>query len=116
MTAPSVPVEVPLAPIVRPNGKLYRPRKVMCYAWAGDEPVEWWARGVIILGTHDLDRAREFAERMCAYWYGLEHAIRPVVGWWRDSYSGDGPAWVDDPVRGRAGISFTASEEPEAAS
>jgi hypothetical protein len=100
---------VNLAPVTRPNGKPYRPRKVIAHAWENN-----WSDdgkcGVLILGTHDDKDAQEFAERMCWYWYGL-HAAEPVAGWYRDSFNDFGErAWIDDPVRGRAGVIFTAVE------
>lgn len=93
--------------ILRPNGKSYRPRKVVAHAWENDD----WPVGVVIIGTHDLERAGKFAEEMCQYWYGL-HATKPSVDWFRDGFESGKRVWVRDPNHGRAGVMFTASDEP----
>lgn len=98
--------------LVRPNGKAYRPRK-------GVRVVGWDSRisgfnddyGVLVLGTHDLDRARH-AAFLTRYNEEDQYPVNPTVGWWRNSfgYGGD-PWWVEDPARGMAGVMWTYVED-----
>lgn len=104
-------MDEPLPPIERPDGRTYRPRKVIAHAWEDDGYYN--DRGAVVFGTHDVERARELAERACAGWYGMTHAVRAELGWFRDGYESGRRAWVNDPVRGRAGVWFTASDEDE---
>jgi hypothetical protein len=90
--------------IARPDGRLYRPRKVAGYA-VNDE--DGLVCGIMILGTHDVDRAKLLADSSAASWVDYGHvAAHPVTGWWRDGFSGGRRCWVDDPVSGRAGVWF----------
>lgn len=100
-----------LPPITRPDGRVYRPKKVVAHAW-GEYGYDL-ERGAVVLGTHDVERARALAASACASWYGLEHAVRPEVDWFRDGYENGRRAWVRDEVRGRAGVWFVASDEPD---
>lgn len=99
----------PLPVVIRPNGKPYQPRKVIAEPWEnswGDE-----ACGVMVLGTHDIERARAHAEQIIQFGEPGD----PYVGWYRDSFNDCGErAWIDDPVRGRAGVIFTAVEASDA--
>jgi hypothetical protein len=104
-------MDAPLPPIERPDGRTYRPRKVIAHAW-GDDGYEL-ERGAVVFGTHDVERARALAERACADWYGTAHAVRAEVGWFRDGYVNGRRAWIRDEVRGRAGVWFVASDEDE---
>ena len=93
MTAPKL--------IERPNGKPYRARKVVAYV-VGDDP-----EGVLVLGTHDVDRAQVLADQMAAYVAGADFvAASPETGWWRDGMEMGERQWVTDEVRGRAGVLF----------
>jgi hypothetical protein len=94
-------VSIPTAPITRPNGKIYRPRKVVCHSWENDPGFE---EGVVILGTHDVEACRAFATEMVQYWIKGEVADNPRVGWFRDGFESGRRMWVDDPVRGAAGV------------
>ena len=95
-----------MAAIRRPNGKLYRPRKVSCHA-VNDENLDLVA--VIVFGTHDIERARPLAEDCVRYWSDEDcAAAEPVTGWWRDGYANGGRGWVNDSVAGRAGVWFEA--------
>src|ERR1035441_868114 len=47
--------------IQRPNGSPYRPRRVFAQA-VGEED-----EGVLVLGTHDLDRAQSLADKVARY-------------------------------------------------
>lgn len=99
-----------LAPIERPDRRLYRPRKVAAYAWENDT-VHGWSGGAVVLGTHDVEAARSLADGWIKHWFGnVLSAVEPEVGWWRLGYSYGDPTWMDDPVRGRAGVWFTAKE------
>lgn len=97
--------------IPRPNGRLYRPRSIRVQAWENDDWPE--TCGVIVLGTHDLTVARPLAEQWCRRWHGATYAIDPALGWWRAGYHYGRPMWFRDETRGAAGISWTASDEPE---
>ena len=117
MTAPTH-VDFALDPIARPNGKLYRPRKVAVTQWEN----EGWpddSASVVVLGTHDVEAARTAAEAWIRWWYDPEFvATKPEVGWFRLGYGGSQGEmqWHRDEVRGRAGVMFTADHPPDAAS
>jgi len=103
----------PLEPITRPNGKTYRPRKVVAHRWENDD--DWYEGcGVLVLGTHDIERARKLATECCEYWFSMPYAVKPQPGWYRLGYAGAStgdPTWLHDEVRGRAGVMFTASDD-----
>lgn len=93
MTAPE--------PIVRPNGKLYRPRKIVVFV-VGEED-----EGVLVLGTHDEQRAQVLADQMAAYVAGADFvAASPETGWYRDGFECGERRWVSDEERGRPGVYF----------
>lgn len=100
-----------LAPVERPNGKLYRPRKIACYPVADANEI---TAGVCILGTHDLAVAQPLADASVACWIESGYiAIEPETGWFREGYESGRPMWVRDEVRGRAGIMFReVAEKP----
>lgn len=98
-----------LPAILRPNGKVYRPRKLVAYAFEDDHAGE---SGVVVLGTHDPVRAHALAERVARSWYGTEYVVEPVQVWWHDGIENGDRRWMHDPVRGRAGVCFTASDDP----
>jgi hypothetical protein len=95
-----------LKPITRPNGKVYRPRK-------GLRQVGWWnddtyATYVAVLGTHDIDKAREFARP-----YGSPHLVEPEQTWVRKMIqNGDEMVFVYDDRRGAACVVFRESDDP----
>jgi hypothetical protein len=94
--------------IIRPNGKPYRPRKVTGHAVADEDDM---VTAVLVLGTHDIERARPFAEECVRLWVDSSYtAAGPVTGWWRDGFHMGQRCWADDPVRGRAGVRFEAVE------
>ena len=72
-----------LEPSTRPNGKPYRPRKIVaCMVGEEDE-------GVLVLGTHDQERAQVLADQMAGYFVGKGFtAARPETGWHRDGLRG----------------------------
>jgi hypothetical protein len=90
--------------ITRPNGKPYRPRKVAAYPVANDDDM---TSGVMVLGTHDIERARKLADRCAAAWVdGGYVAAEPETGWFREGYEAGRPMWLRDEKRGRAGVYF----------
>jgi phage terminase large subunit-like protein len=91
--------------IERPNGKAYRPRKVIAYIVVdGYED----ACGVVVLGTQDVARAQVLADQLVrAEVDGGCVAAAPAAVWWRDSFEYGQRRWVSDEVRGRAGVLFT---------
>lgn len=107
-----------LPAIERPNGKTYQPRKVVAHRWENDD--DWYEGcGVVVLGTHDVERAHRLAQECCEYWFSMSFAVSPEVGWFRLGYGGASagdPVWLHDAVRGRAGVMFTASEDPPSSS
>lgn len=108
----------PMAPellaVERPDGRLYRPRKVVVWPWENDDAWSEWRGGAVVLGTHDVERARELADSSIKLWFGAElSAVKPEPGWWRLGYSYGDPTWIEDVVRGRAGVWFTAKEVVE---
>lgn len=100
--------------VVRPNGKAYKARSVRAHGWENDELSMAGNCGVVVLGTHDLVRARRWADQLVPYWYDHEFvALQPEVGWFRLGYMYGKPWWVRDPVRGAAGVMFTANYPDE---
>ena len=90
--------------IMRPNGKPYRPRKVIGWPVADADEM---TSGVMVLGTHDIERARKLADDCAAAWVdGGYIAAEPETGWFREGYEHGRPMWLRDEVRGRAGVWF----------
>lgn len=107
MNAPESPAEV-LPVIMRPNGKPYRPRKVTGHAVADEDD---FVIAVIVLGTHDAERARPLAEDCVRAWVDDGYtAAKPEAGWWRNGFEWGELCWINDEVRGRAGVRFEAVE------
>ena len=90
--------------IARPDGRVYRPRKVTANAVVdGDDLLT----AVIVLGTHDVGRAQPLADSYAAWQLGNGYrAVDPLAGWWRDGFYCGHRAWITDPVKGRAGVWF----------
>jgi hypothetical protein len=87
--------------IQRPNGKSYRPRRVVAYALGEEDD------GVLVLGTHDIARAQVLADEVARWVAGKNCvAVRPWRGWFRDGFEGGQRRWVADEVHGRAGVCF----------
>jgi hypothetical protein len=57
--APADPVAAELPEITRPNGKPYRPRKLVAYA-VNDADLE--VGGAVVFGTHDPAKAHPLAD------------------------------------------------------
>jgi hypothetical protein len=98
------PGPAPLEPVQRPDGRMYRPRKIIAYPVADDEEM---TSGIMVLGTHDVSRAQPLADRCASAWVdGGYVAIEPETGWYREGYEAGRPMWLRDPVKGRAGVWF----------
>lgn len=98
-----------LPPITRPNGKVYRPRYLRVAGW----DIEWSpARDVLcqvaVLGTHDVDKARECAPQG----YHSPYLINPETGWVRLGLDHGEPKWIHDDVKGAACVIFDESDDP----
>jgi hypothetical protein len=90
-----------IPPIERPNGKLYRPRKIVAFM-VGEED-----EGVLVLGTHDRQRAQPLADQMAGHVAGHGFvAAEWVTGWYRDGFECGERRWVSDEVHGRPGVYF----------
>jgi hypothetical protein len=91
--------------ITRPNGKPYRPRKVIAYGVydANECPV-----GVVVFGTHDVDRALALADLFvkCDLLDAGYAPAEPSCVWWSDGFEGGARHWITDPEHGRAGVWF----------
>lgn len=90
-------VREPLWPVQRPDGRIYRPRKIVGYLL--DDEFE--VTGVLVTGTHDEQRAYRLARSILEdeIGPGVEPAL-PAVGWWRSGYENGRPTWITDDVRG----------------
>lgn len=114
----STPAQTPddrLPAITRPNGKIYRPRKLAVQIWDNDEAYgDHGSYGVFVIGTHDVSVAEPLAsDRIRREWYPELTATRPRLRWVRLGYLNGEQAWVDDEVRGRAAVEFTADYPAE---
>jgi hypothetical protein len=89
-------------PTVRPNGKVYRPRRPLRSAPYDDHDFQ---HGVIVLGTHDIELARAAAVRAgCEC--GEPKFDKGSPGWLRQGYQHGEPWWINDDVRGAAAVTF----------
>jgi hypothetical protein len=98
---------------VRPNGKPYRPRVTTLRARAWENLDGDQAQGVIVFGTLNPSEARQLAYDSCNYWYGDADSYGladAAPGWWRDTFTYAGRAWVEDGDRGVPGVMFTWAE------
>ncbi len=102
-----MPDALPLIP--RPDGRLYRPRKVTAYPVGDDNGA---LDGVLVLGTHDTARALALATVLVTAELGRFYLpATPELVWVRDGMTGGERAWVPDEVNGRAGVLFREVEE-----
>lgn len=109
------PAHVPARnnPVRRPNGKLYKPR-IGVTVHEIDSDGDGFATGVLVLGTHDQERAQTLADHVAQRVAGAGFvAAGPEAGWYRDSIARGERQWVTDEVRGRAGILFRSIVEVE---
>lgn len=97
-----------LVPVVRPNGKVYRPRRppraVRCDL---DDPRSDLSEIVIVVGTHDVDRARALALRLAG-----DVSARPLWGeqWYRVAIRNGDRVYVQDEVSGAPALDFGVIE------
>jgi hypothetical protein len=109
VTRPVQPDADTLPSIERPNGKLYRPRAVRVdYMDDEDNWREEYPYKTVVLGTHDVDAARERAVqgRVCQY------LINPRIDWLRLGYESGRLCWIHDAERGAACVVFDESDDP----
>jgi len=100
--------DVAPVPVVRPNGKTYRPRYVGIEPWE-DDTVHGWRGGVYVLGTHDVEGTRQMATDMIkSHFDGDMVATAPERCWVRLGYQNGEAWWITDEVRGRAAVQWTA--------
>lgn len=95
------PAKLPM--IMRPNGRLYRPRKIVAEIYTDYHNEEFG--GVIVFGTHDIERARPLAEPI------IHSEVGPVditehLDWIHDGMSGGERRFMRDERRGRACVRF----------
>lgn len=99
---------VALPAIERPNGKLYRPQRVVARLLDSDQDMDAL---VLVTGTHDIERAKALASGLVTEWHG--RGYEPVfarTGWWRETIRRHERYWDDDEVRGAAGVMFDVRE------
>ena len=106
MTEPQTAPEV----LTRPNGKTYRPRGPLRI----EEYVDHEERTcVVIVGTHDLERATGLAAERWEEWYDDGSLPAGQRRWMRlvpfDTGTGYDHNWVIDEVRGSACVVFDHS-------
>lgn len=91
--------------VVRPNGKLYRPRKPIRQLGLVGDYMDI-PDAVVVLGTHDVEKAREFARPyMCAHLRGGE------ATWLRSVMRDGNEVYEYDPVRGAACVVFEETDD-----
>lgn len=95
-----------LVEVVRPNGKIYRPRKpprsIRIDDWdSEDEPNSW----VYVLGTHDIERAWQLAQRV----YGTDRDTAEQT-WIRHTMRDNEHCYDLDDIRGAAAVTFEVWE------
>ena len=92
-----------LEPVTRPNGKVYRPRKIRAEVLYDEDTIECQ---VLVLGTHDIAQAQEFADRVVWVIDRKYRADTPRTGWWRHTVRDNDPYFEPDETRGAAGVIF----------
>lgn len=97
-----------LPAIERPNGKLYRPRKISARILADEDGIE---SSVLVTGTHDIGRALIIARAVAHQCVGADcEPGSPELGWWREAIRNHDPFWEWDEARGAAGVMFEVGE------
>lgn len=103
--------------IERPNGRLYRPRKIQTITTGNEDEVT----GIVVFGTHDVRFAENEAHHHAAD-YAEEYGVKLVIDgpgfkdWYGTKIAGaneDGrllTIFVTDEIRGRACVRFSAEE------
>jgi hypothetical protein len=96
-------------PIQRPNGRLYRPRKVSARVLTDEDGIE---SSVLVTGTHDVVRALDLARAVARQYVGTRsEPADPRQGWWRETIRRHDRYWEWDEVRGAAGVMFGSITE-----
>lgn len=99
-----------LVPVVRPNGKVYHPRRPpVAIGVSGTVGYDDDVPFVYVLRTHDVERARAFARP-----YVLPYLVEPRREWVRLVMRNGDPVYENDEERGCPVVVFTESEDPEA--
>lgn len=98
-----------LPAIIRPNGKIYQPRKVRGILLDGPELNG--PESCLIAGTHDIERARKFAVRLIKEYDSYWTAGDAVLTWQRPVIRNYDRSYEYDTVRGAAGVMFEMIEE-----
>jgi len=114
-----VDAKLRLPAIERPNGKLYRPRKITAEGMGSEDEI----CSIVVFGTHDPAFAKLHAiaeaERLANETYSNEYRLELTDGgapvWYRQDLShfeDNQPhyCFCDDPERGRAGVRFNVEE------
>jgi len=94
---------------MRQDGRMYRPRKITAHVLTDDDDLMC---GVMVTGTHDVERASGLARDLVASELGTGY--EPVLagcGWWRNGFEGGRRCWVIDEQRGAASALFDRIEE-----
>lgn len=96
-----------LPAIMRPNGKIYQPRLIRTELI--DDEDHW--PFVVVLGTHDIEFAGPYAQKMIDYTESglVTRPIGPV--WYRHTIRDYETCWTWDDVHGSAGILFATDEK-----
>jgi hypothetical protein len=94
-----------VAPLLtRPNGKPYRPRSEIRVEHFTNQDD---CTAIVVIGTHDVDRARELALPWWENEYDRADFPEGVRRWWRlVPWGYDGGTWLEDEVRGRPVVTF----------
>jgi hypothetical protein len=99
---------VSLPAVTRPNGKLYRPRKLHAVLLNVEDNRD---EEVVVLGTHDVLTATVLAVSEVDSWdFGFEPAD-PVLSWYRQSIRNGDPFYEYDEIRGAACVVFQITEK-----
>lgn len=112
-------IGIKLPAVQRPNGSLYRPRKIDVVGLGNEDEITH----VIVFGTHDTRFAEVHAgpelERISDEFYYTDFRIEisgpGKRGWYRRDLAGfqdDAPLYqfTEDPEKGRAGVMFPVDE------
>lgn len=103
--------------IVRPNGKLYRPRKIQTITTGNEDEVT----GIVVFGTHDVRFAENEAHHHAAD-YASDWGVKLVIDgpgfkdWYGTQIAGTTDegrplvVFITDEVKGRACVRFSAEE------
>ncbi len=98
MTDLAIGPQLDLVPVERPNGKVYRPRRLPRAVQVENRDDVYGPSGwLYVLGTHDVDRATRLAE---GHWEQVDLATAKQA-WMRLTMRGGDHVYESDPVRTR---------------